>query len=408
MKQKILLCLLLLAGATAMAQIEFKKGYFIDREGTKTECLIKDDNWDVIKGSFEYKISENDPEIIKEFGSIDEISIYDINKYKRFNVDIDVSISNINRLSADRKPKFRNAPLLLKVLIEGKASLFQYKEDKIVRFFYTNEANQVPVQLIYKRYSTSRGTLGYNEQYKQQLNLNVKCEGTKNALDRIYYSNTALTKYFIKYNNCFSDSFKEYKEFEQGKKLYVKAKVGTSMSNMSIKKYGTQFIFGYEVDFGNKIVPIFGFELEYMLPTKGNKWSLFIDPKFRSINTTVTAVTSDRPINNTEEIELTYKSIEIPISIRNYIYLKSKSRLSLSFGIMFEKGFKSSKFDFGRDIPNIIPKLDAFNGLVFGVGFHKNDYAIELKYNSRNVIENTSGWSTKYQNLDLSFSYTLF
>lgn len=395
-----------------MAQIEFKKGYFIDRQGTKTECLIKDENWDVIKGSFEYKLSETGSETIKEFGTIDEINIYDVTKYQRFNVDIDVSISNINRLSADRKPKFRNAPLLLKVLVEGKASLYQYKENKIVRFFYANSTNQIPVQLIYKKYSTSRGTLGYNEQYKQQLNLNVKCDGTATSLNRISYSKGSLIKYFTKYNNCFGDSFKVYNEFEQGKKFYFKAKAGASSTSLNLEKLGGLFLFGYEVDFGSKIVPFFGFELEYMLPTKGNKWSIFIDPRYRSYSTSKVAIVSNSLTNNTDKITVDYKSLEIPINVRHYIYLKSKARLSLSLGAMIESASSSSRFSFERQVFDSSATLEvgpnSFDSLIFGVGYHKDKYAIELKYNSRKINKDATLWDAKYQNIDLSFSYTLF
>ncbi|MFY0629521.1 MAG: hypothetical protein JXR05_04010 [Flavobacteriaceae bacterium] len=413
MKQCIMLCLFLMIGVNTIAQIKFEKGYFIQDDGQKIECLIKNESWDMNNGSFQYKISENQNAIEKELGKINEITIYNTLKYQRYDVDIDVSISTINQLSADRNPKFRKMPLLLKVLLEGKATLYQYKEKKIVRFFYKTEEMEIPKQLVYKKYASTNNTVKSNNAYKQELAKHAFCkkEGY-NAINRLTYSRTNLEKYFKKYNECSNANYTFYEEFNDTKRLFLKAKAGISSSSFSTSKIASNFLFGYDIDFGSKIIPFFGFELEYFLPTKGNKWSLFIDPKFRSFKISTVAITSNSTVfDNSEKVDFNYKSIEIPIGFRYYTYLKSNSKLSFSLGFMLESGFKNSGFNFEKQVGNNdLLETNAFsiNNLVYGIGYHKDKYAIELKYNARSVIKTTNLWDTKYQNIDLSFSYILF
>ena len=89
----------------------------------------------------------------------------------------------------------------------------------------------------------------------------------------------------------------------------MKVKAGISSSSFSTTKIPVNFLFGYDIDFGNKIIPFFGFELEYFLPTKGDKWSLFIDPKFRSFKASKVAVTSASMFNNSERIDFNYNQL---------------------------------------------------------------------------------------------------
>ncbi len=58
MKRQTLLLAFLLATAThAFSQITFENGYFINDEGQKIECLIKNVDWRSNPTKFEYKVS---------------------------------------------------------------------------------------------------------------------------------------------------------------------------------------------------------------------------------------------------------------------------------------------------------------------------------------------------------------
>lgn len=78
---------------------------------------------------------------MKEFG------INDVSKYKRFVVNMDKTGGA--DLSFDKEHKNVQETLFLKVLIEGKGSLFFYEGGYFERFFFTVEDSEIE-QLVYK------------------------------------------------------------------------------------------------------------------------------------------------------------------------------------------------------------------------------------------------------------------
>ena len=136
MKRGLLLILLSVIGLTSYSQVKFEKGYFIDNKGTKTLCLIEDLDLKYNPTKFDYKLSK-DAKLethtimeIKEFGISDEI------RYERYTVKIDRSSDNLSMLSKSVLPEFYVETLFLKEIVSGKACLFSYKEEDLVRFFF--------------------------------------------------------------------------------------------------------------------------------------------------------------------------------------------------------------------------------------------------------------------------------
>lgn len=200
MKRGLLLILLSVIGLTSYSQGKFEKGYFIDNNGTKTECLIQCLKWKYNPTKFDYKIS-SDAKLeshtimdIKEFGASDDI------KYVRQTVKIDRSSDNLSRLSKSVLPEFYVETLFLKEIVSGKARLFSYKEEDLERFFYTVKDKPVE-QLIYKSYLLGEKRFGVNNKYRQQLWINMKFSGFKlSNFKRLRYRQRDLYKYFIRYN----------------------------------------------------------------------------------------------------------------------------------------------------------------------------------------------------------------
>ena len=117
MKKQFITTLILLYSLTTLAQIKFEKGYFISNDGTKTECLIKNIDWENNPSRITFKLNENS--IPKEItiNEIEEFGIDDISKYERHTVSIDVSSQNLISLEKKVSPTFEEMQLLLKVLI---------------------------------------------------------------------------------------------------------------------------------------------------------------------------------------------------------------------------------------------------------------------------------------------------
>mgnify|MGYP001319545011 FL=1 len=132
----IIFYFLLAISFTTSAQITFEHGYYINNEGLKVDGLIKNLDWVYNPVQFDFKKSINAPINNIELQDIKEFGIDGGSKYIKKTVDIDKSSNDIVSLTSYRIPTFEKETVLLKVLIEGSASLYQYQEQNLIRFFY--------------------------------------------------------------------------------------------------------------------------------------------------------------------------------------------------------------------------------------------------------------------------------
>ncbi|GAB4409669.1 MAG: hypothetical protein OHK0053_36470 [Microscillaceae bacterium] len=134
MKHCILPAILIWISLSVQAQITFEKAYFIDNEGRKVTCWIKNLDWKNNPKEFEYQLTEQG-EVQK--GDLNNVQAFEIEggaKYVRFTVDIDYSTEDVNKLTTNMQPVFERKEVFLKVLLEGKGSLYIYEEATLKRF----------------------------------------------------------------------------------------------------------------------------------------------------------------------------------------------------------------------------------------------------------------------------------
>ncbi|MEN8185918.1 MAG: tRNA modification GTPase, partial [Bacteroidota bacterium] len=154
MKKQLALALFLLLSFTTFSQIKFEKGYFISNDNSKTECLIKNYDWDKNPSKINYKLNENDLPKEAAIEEIKEFSIDGISKYERFTVDIDMSSQDLNTMNKDRNPEWEKNIVFLKLLVEGNAKLYRYNNDNIPKYLFSVDSLEVK-QLICKEYLTN-------------------------------------------------------------------------------------------------------------------------------------------------------------------------------------------------------------------------------------------------------------
>ncbi|MCK5441175.1 MAG: tRNA modification GTPase, partial [Maribacter sp.] len=216
MKKLLLITLLLFFSLSISAQINYEPGYFINNEGQRTSCLIRNVDWKNNPTSFEYKLSENSDsqkasiETVIEFGIVDEV------RYERHTVKINRSSDDSSALERDRSVDFKEEQLFLKVLVEGEATLYYYENKNLRRFFF-NPQNSHLEQLVYKRYRKSATEIRENTQFKQQLWNNFQCESiSRNEINKLSYKEDNLVRLFRKFNVCINpDWVEKIKEKDQ-------------------------------------------------------------------------------------------------------------------------------------------------------------------------------------------------
>jgi len=134
------------------AQIKFEKGYFIDTDGKRTECLARNVDWAFNPSFFDYKIDANSPRLRKNVNEVREFAIEHRVKYIAAKVRIDRSSDAMddNEISISFNPEWKDERIFLKAMVEGDVSLYSYEEQHFLRFFYRIKTGALE-QLVYKR-----------------------------------------------------------------------------------------------------------------------------------------------------------------------------------------------------------------------------------------------------------------
>ena len=247
----------------------FDKGYFIDNENQRIECLIKNKDWLNNPEKFSYKSptsvekKEATIEDVKEFG------VYNFSKYVRYTVEVDTSTKDLDDMSYEKGPLFETRTVLLKVLVSGKATLLQYRNKGLVRYYLSKDGSQ-PKPLIYKTYKTSPKRYSWNNSFRQQLFAELTCDNiTYKDLENIDYEERELINLFIKYNGCQQAEYINYEEKSKRNVFDLNLRLGMNLGNISITRNPNGFSPGV-FDFGSSTSFRGGVEVELFLPFNRN------------------------------------------------------------------------------------------------------------------------------------------
>jgi hypothetical protein len=399
MYNKLFTCLIVLLSFTAHSQIKFEKGYFIDNNDKKIDCLIKNLDWRNSPSEIQYKLDEQDQPITISTQQLKVFAIENESKYERFNIDIDQSTQTIDDLGYDRNPEFKKENILLKVLVEGKATLFEYSKDNKTFFFFKTDT--IPAnQLIYKPYKVSEQQISENNFYKQQLARALKCDQiTNDQLVRLKYERNALIKIFKSYNTSQDSEFSSFKPERKKDLLNIAIRPGITSNKLSITNDAASY---YNTKFNNQIGFRLGVEAEFILPFNKNKWAIVIEPTYQIYK-------SEKTRNNGLSSQIDYNTIEFPIGFRHNMFLGNDSKLFINAQYVFEKAINSKGLfedRYGNNEIEIKPR----NSTVFGLGYnYKKKYSVEARINlPKEILGSYVFWESNYQSVSLVFGYSIF
>lgn len=418
MKKQSLLFLLMILSLTGYAQIKFEQGYFIDNNGTKTECLIKNVDWHDNPSQIEYKVNEDAKAKMGYIKNIKEFAVSDL-KYVRETVNIDMSSEELNHLSATKNPEFKEATLFLKHIVQGEANLYQYEEGNLIRYFYQVGDKDIQ-QLIYKTYRVTQeivngvakertNKIDKNNRYKQQLWTDVKCDNIKESdAVKTNYKKNSLVKYFVKYNKCMDPSFVNTRKQEDRDLFNLTIRPGINFSSLKPNiDQANFFVNNGNRDIGNfedKSGLRFGIEAEFILPFNKNKWGIFIEPTYQSYKSELVTKNTTFIGTNTRTYTVDYKSIELPIGLRHYMFLNDKSKLFVNAAYVLDFEFDSTLIVRNSSTP-IVNKLKSKTNIAIGCGYKYNDrYSIEARYATSREI----GSIFDYSSFSVIIGYSLF
>ncbi|WP_343486980.1 tRNA modification GTPase [Allomuricauda sp. d1] len=402
--KNILLSISLILSLNSFSQLSFQKGYFVDNSNQKVTCYIKNYGWKNNPSEIEYKISLDDEIQKRNFLSIKEFGIANKIKFERHTVNMDQSSGLINSLSSKKAPEFKNMQVLLKVLVDGHASLFSYKEGLLNRYFYSTQSGSVQ-PLVYKKYKDVENSVKENNRYKQQIYSDLKCQTiSRENVGRLDYSSKDLTEIFIKFNECQKENYIVFKDNTKKDWFNLSLRPGIQQASLSIRNNNTA---ARNIGFGSQLGLRIGVEFEFLLPFNKNKWAIVFEPTYQSYEAERTLrniPTGTVPID--DEVVVDYSSLELPVGVRHYLFLTEKSKLFLDASLVFDADF-GSMVDFERfsDL-----EVVGSNNILFGFGYkYSNRYSAQFRYGtSRNILATQSAWDSDYETVSLIFGYTIF
>ena len=402
----ILSCLLYI---TAQAQINFEKGYFISSKNEKTECLIKNVDWENNPNKFKYKLDENSDVATVSLQEVKEISIGNYVKYIKATVGIDRSPERIGDLSKHRVAFLNEETLFLKVLLEGKASLFEYRDNNLKRFFYKKEKNEIQ-QLIFKKYKRTSTLVGENNRFRQQIWSDLKCSSlSKNYVEDLKYDKRDLISAFEKYNNRVTAEYLVYDQKPKpvGDFFNLNIRPRVNYSSLTINRNEEPF---FEVPFDSKLSYGIGAELEFIFPFRKNKWAFVIEPTYQHFSNDVRQP-SDIVFGGEILASVNYNTLELPLKARHYFYINDNQKIFINASYIFEFALDSSVDLLRNEGPDIFnSETSTIRALGFGIGYKYHDkYSAEIRYRTQeNILSGALDYSADYSMISFILGYTLF
>ena len=421
MKNLFTLAFLVVAFAS-FSQNVYTPGYYVDQSNKKNEGFIEDTNPYNNPEGISFKTSETDKATEILIDNIKEFKINSNYKYVRYNADYDydqvVNKSEINIYG--KEPKLKKKVVLLKVLVEGNATLYKAIIGDCIFFYFKTESDATPKLLIHRKYN-EQNKISENNDFRRQLHDGMKTESMPIAeFLNLNFKEAELVTLFKKANNQNNSLVEQNVNEDKFKnKIYYKVFAGLSMFRAPYTYNTIYDMKPKDVVFTN---PMVGFEISNIFGTNSGRSEIFGRIFYQNAKITSNYHTST---NGGYDIDYTLESkissINLTAGYRYAFYKKNKSKVFAdgSLGISgVLSGETTIEYLTTYTVPNppapvrVIGELDDYPTSLFfnvGVGYaFDNKYAVTLEYStSKNYLSKYVDFSGGFSNFNLIFTYSL-
>lgn len=397
------------------AQGDYKTGYYIDSSGKRENALIKEDDFKRINEtgfSLQVRDESGATRLIPVLG-LSEFAIGDQTKF----VKARVSMSNAplyGNLSHDPVPVMVDANLMLSVIVEGGAVLYQYFSDDGSKFFYKTEVAQNPVQLLRHAYLDAAGQQREVNTFREQLYDSVRCmDQGIGAFLKIKYETEDLKKQFIHFSECSKSNFSVFAK-STGKKAVLSFAVLASAKSAKL----SQKFEGHLIGDNGKVIPSVGFEAE--IRSGSGRWAAFIRPSYEKVSIESESFyriskfgDSYRYFNSEHD----FSAINVPIGVRYYFRPGNKHDFFLETALGFQNatGTRTVITHVERNdviLTGVVYTTNVTSGiyLALGGGYKFNSrWAAGIEWNTpKNIIEEFDDEEVKYNTMAFNVLYTFY
>ncbi len=381
------------------AQSGFESGYYITDQGERVSCLIRNKDWGFNPHQFRYKMGPEKGTLTASIASVREFGIGTTHKYQRFIVEFDRTTEDIDKLSLEKEPVNIPDTVFLKVLVEGKASLYLYENGELRRFFM-KLGDQPIQQLVYKSYLTENRQVARNETYKQQLAATLQCGNVVSAA-AYKYEKREMARLFNNYNSCSGGSSNDYTALQGKSSFHIALRPGIKFASFKISRPAAPPVDPNptHINFKDQTGFRFGVEAEFVLPMNKNKMSIIFEPTYQYYNSVSTTPSHPATIK--------YSSLELPVGVRYTIAPEGKA--SFFFNVQYSPDLAfNSKIDFQNSGSSDL-ELKPGGSFNFGLGVRiKQKYSAELRIaGGRDLAKTSFAWTSNYTSFSFVLGYRL-
>lgn len=364
LRKLLLISLLALVSHASFSQIRFVPGYFVDEDGRRTDCLIKD--WDKLSSpdQIDYKLTAESEPVTASAESFKEIRIAE-KTYVRAMVDVEISSVDRLDLSYSSTPEMEPRLVLLRKLNEGQAVLYSlWTEGKSLFFFSMDEGTTIK-PLIHKLYTKGALKVYENVMFRQQLYNAFGTEKFKNEdYASLPYNNTDLLKLFNRYNGTVKQTGESKMKVNFGP--FIEGGL-CDCCILDLSETSASPLF----DLGAMAILSAGIEAEFTLPIMRGKVRVALSPAFTKMSK---SAPSSLEHGNGYDESVNYSTLDIGISPRYYMYLKDSHRLYVDAGITPTVALGRSMVTYTYYMLPPEPRVEIFYhvGLGYSLGDHLN------------------------------------
>ncbi|KXX70692.1 hypothetical protein [Flammeovirga sp. SJP92] len=400
---KLIFLLVLITNSTLFAQIEFESGYYITNINDTVRCQIKNKDWintpqkiTVLKGNEEAVIDD-----CIEFSVAGRF-------FKKYKVSLAINAGSRPKVSDSREPDFVEKDLFLEKLYNGEISLLKYRNGTSNLFFIKHSNSDTLEQLIYKKYRSGPERIIENKLYQEQLKSIIP---TANIYDiiNLEYSESDIISVLVKYFG--KNKLKPEADTSKNNNgnLHLSIKIGLNIRSASIVNRGLFLDKKYETT--NTI--LVGVELEWTMNFNKGKFRLFLDPYYSYYDANHTDnyyLNKYFPSINNRESIIKYHSIDIPIGVRYYSFMKKDKAQQIFFALgvvptvtiegymQLDKNDEKTKYE-----------LSPLFNYMIGVGYVYNKFSFEFRYNTdRNLFTTNEDFVSEFNGVSFNLGYKLF
>ncbi|MGB7785282.1 MAG: outer membrane beta-barrel protein [Salinimicrobium sp.] len=404
MKKLSFLLLFIFSSVAAMAQIRYEKGYVVRENETTNDLLIKNEGWKNNPSEISAKTSEEaEPFVLK----IDEIREFGINgetKYVKATVSVGSIGKKIEDLDKTGEFKAEDETVLLKVLAQGDASLYQLQKDGEKLYFISTTGSEIE-PLIYKKYVPLRSIkIHENNHFRQQLYNRLQCESIDaDEVQSLRYTESDLLNIFEKYNRCKNEDYTSLSTKNGESNFHLSLRPGVRFDQLKMETFTTN----REMEFDQKTSLVIGLQGEFVLPFQKNKWSILAETYYHSYSGEAMFPSGNANLPD-GAIEVDYKAVALGLGVRHSFFLSSDSKLFLNASVSADFSLGSEmKFDSVYDTYNDFEFEKVEPVFVLGGGYSFKKWSFEGRIDFPHPLADKE-LNTDFSGYSLIVGYQIF